>query len=97
MARIPRQRRRPSDHSLDAEAAVDQAEYMIRIYAEILAMDLTITGRVRNLLTRESDAGDRERTIANLRLLLAQLEKIGRRITYWNARLRQLVKSQLSR
>jgi hypothetical protein len=98
MALSTLRRRRHDDHPTDrAQATITQAEYMIGIYAEILAMDLTITERVRNLLTREPNAGDRERTLANLRLLLAQLEKISRRIAYWNARLRKLVKSQLLR
>jgi hypothetical protein len=98
MAQSLRQRRRSDDQPADrAQATITQAEYMIRIYAEILAMDLTITERVRNLLTREPDAGNRERTLANLRLLLAQLEKISRRIAYWNNRLSRLVKSQLLR
>jgi hypothetical protein len=97
MARPPKQRPQPDEYSPTAETIVDQAEYMIRIYAEILAMDLTITERVRSLLAKGPGAADRKQTMANLQLLLAQLEKISRRIAYWNSRLRNLLKDQLSR
>jgi hypothetical protein len=84
-------RRRNAD---SFEGAIDQAQYMIRIYAEILAMDDTILERVKQLVA--SDDGDREAKLANLRLLLAQLEKVGQRLAYWNARVRELLEDQLA-
>ena len=51
--------------------------------------------RIRQLIVRQSDNGDREADLTNLRLILAQLQKIGQRIAYWNARARRLVQGQL--
>lgn len=68
---------------------------MVRLYTEILAMDETIIHRIRQLAVRQSSDGDDEGSLDNMRMILAQLEKIGRRIAYWNARLRSLLKRQL--
>ncbi len=78
------------------EATLTQALYMVRLYAEILAMDETIIKRIRQLIASQSDRGDREGSLYSLRLILAQLEKVGQRIAYWNARLRSLLNGQLS-
>lgn len=59
-------------------------------------MDETIIHRIRQLAVKQSTDGDHEGSLDNMRLILAQLEKIGRRIAYWNARLRSLLKRQLS-
>jgi hypothetical protein len=80
-----------------AEATITQALYMVRLYTEILAMDETIIGRIRQLVVAQSNDADYEASLDNMRLVLAQLEKIGRRIAYWNARLRSLLKGQMSR
>lgn len=79
------------------EAMLTQALYMVRLYAEILAMDETIVKRIRQFIATQSDSGDREGSRYNMRLVLAQLEKVGQRIAYWNARMRSLLKRQLSR
>ena len=78
------------------EATLTQALYMVRLYSEILAMDETIIKRIRPLVAAQSDGGDREGSLYTMRLILAQLEKVSQRIGYWNARLRSLVKGQLS-
>ena len=78
------------------EATITQALYMVRMYAEVLAMDEMIIKRIRQLITAQSDDSDREDSLNNMRLVLAQLEKIGQRIAYWNARLRALLKGQLA-
>jgi hypothetical protein len=97
MVPIPRERSRSNgDAAGRVEGAITQAQYMIGIYAEILAMDKAIMERIRQLIVRKSDNGDRESDLTNLRLILAQLEKVGQRIAYWNARLRRLVQGQLS-
>jgi hypothetical protein len=70
---------------------------MIRVYAEILAMNESILERVLQVMVRQSDNGDREADQTNLRLMLTQLERIGERIAYWNSRVRVLVAEQLSR
>src|ERR1700693_391803 len=70
------------------EATIAQALYMVRMYAEILAMDEVIIKRIRQLATARSEDSDREDSLNNMRLVLAQLDKIGQRIAYWNARLR---------
>lgn len=79
------------------EATITQALYMVRLYAEILAMDETIIKRIRQLTTAQSDGSEREGSLYNMRLVLAQLEKVGHRIAYWNARLRYLLRAQLAR
>lgn len=77
------------------EATITQALYMVRLYTEILAMDETIIRRIRQLVAKQSIDGDHGASLDNMRLILAQLEKIGQRIAYWNARLRSLLKRQL--
>lgn len=93
-------RTRESAHALGAEddrveTTITQALYMVRLYTEILAMDETIIHRIRQLAVKQSGDGDDEGSRDNMRMILAQLEKIGRRIAYWNARLRSLLKRQL--
>jgi hypothetical protein len=78
------------------EATIAQALYMVRMYAEILAMDETIIKRIRKLVAAQSEGDDRAGSVDNLRLVLAQLEKVGRRISYWNGRLRALLKGKLA-
>jgi hypothetical protein len=96
MVRIHKQRSRPNgDAAGRAEVAITQAQYMIGIYAEILAMDKAIMERIRQVIVRQPENGDREADLTNLRLILAQLQKIGQRIAYWNTRLRGLVQVQL--
>jgi hypothetical protein len=94
VARVPKRDRAGGDTPL--EDTINQAQYMIRIYAEIVAMDETIIERVRLLVGGQPDNGDRKRYLSNLRLLLLQMVKVGERIDYWNARLRKLVEEQLS-
>ena len=77
------------------EDTMTQALYMVRLYTEILAMDETIIHRIRQLAVKRSKDDDYEGSLDNMRLILGQLEKIGQRIAYWNARLRSLLKSQL--
>ncbi len=78
------------------EATLTQVLYMVRLYAGILAMDETIIKRIRQLVGSQSDESDRELSQYNMTLVLAELEKVGQRIAYWNARLRSLLKGQLS-
>ena len=68
---------------------------MLGIYSEIVAMDQTIVERVRQLIAGQSDDGDREASMSNLRLVLVQLEKVGERIEFWNGRVRELVEHEL--
>ena len=97
MVQIPSKRSRPDGNAVArAEDAITQAQYMIAIYAEILAMDKVIMERIRQLIVRKSDLGDPEPDLTSLRLVLAQLEKVGKRIAYWNGRLRRLVRGELS-
>ena len=68
---------------------------MVGIYAEIVAMDQTIIERVRQLIAGQSGDSDREAYLSNLRLVLAQLQRVGERLTFWNGRVRELVESEL--
>ena len=95
MARVPRRHRPVDPFASPAVVALTQAQNMIGIYAEILAMHETVMERVRHILVRQSGDGDHEADLTNLRLILAQLEKLGERTAFWNDRLQTLVKSQL--
>jgi hypothetical protein len=77
------------------QATITQALYMVRMYAEILAMDEVIIKRIQDLVGVQSEDVDREDSLKNMRLVLVQLEKIGKRIAHWNARLRALLKGQM--
>ena len=94
MARIPRSSSR-ADAATRVEATITQTQYMVGIYAEILAMDKAIMERIR-VVVRNSDNGAREADLSSLRVILVELEKVGQRIAYWNAHLRSLVKGQLA-
>jgi hypothetical protein len=63
---------------------------MIGIYGEIVAMDQVIVERVRQLLMSRT-AHSEATTLANLQLVLEQLEKVGERLSYWNDRVHELV------
>ena len=95
MAGVRKGRQTNHDATQQAVADVTQAQFMIGIYAEIVAMDVTIIERVKQLLVRQSHDGDREAYVANLRLVLVQLERVGERISFWNGRVQALVQGQL--
>jgi hypothetical protein len=78
-----------------AEATITHALYIIRMYAEILAMQETVMKRIHELLKEPSDDRVREATLANMELVLVQLDKIGPRIAYWNAEVHRLVIKKL--
>jgi hypothetical protein len=70
---------------------------MVRLYAEIRAIDETVIKRIRQLVATQSDDSDREGSLNNMRLVLAQLDKVGRRIAFWNAQLQALLERQWSK
>ena len=88
---------RPLDGaSAKALATITQAQYMVGIYGEIVAMDQVIMERVRHLLMSRT-AHSEATTLANLQLVLEQLEKVGERLSYWNDRIHALVEDLPSR
>jgi len=68
---------------------------MVAIYAEIVAMNLTILERIRQLVVRNSHPGDSPARLTNLRLVLFQLDRVGERLAFWNGRVRSLVETRL--
>jgi len=68
---------------------------MIGIYGEIVAMDQVIIERVRQLLMNRSEHSEAT-TLANLQLVLGQLEKVGERLSYWNDRVHDLAEGSPS-
>jgi hypothetical protein len=84
-----RKPRPPHRAHAKALATITQAQFMIGIYGEIVAMDQVIIERVRQLLMSPSDHNEAT-TLANLQLVLAQLEKVGERLSYWNDRVHEL-------
>jgi hypothetical protein len=113
MGRIIRMQRRPTnsdaaggtsnstraigaDHDR-IEATITQALFMVRLYVEVLAMDEMVIKRIRQLVATQPDGVDREDSLNTMRLAFAQFEKVGQRIGYWKARLRSLLKGQLSK
>lgn len=77
-----------------ALASVTQAQFMVGIYGEIVAMDLVILERVRNLILNGPDDNDGAYR-AHMRLVLGQLDKVSDRISYWSGELRDLVEAEL--
>jgi hypothetical protein len=75
------------------DATIEQARRMIRIYTGVMTLDETILTRIRQLMTTQLGDTDREGTLTNLRLVLAQLEKVNHRIAFWNDRLGALVEA----
>jgi 23S rRNA maturation mini-RNase III len=91
-----RKRQLPKRDSADQTvSAISQAQFMVRIYAEIVAMDEVILERVRQLAAAQAVKADQEPYLSNLRLILAQMEKVGERIDFWNAGIRRLLEEQL--
>jgi hypothetical protein len=95
MAGVSKRRRPDLDSTEEAVAAITQAQFMIGIYAEIVAMDVTIIERVKQLVVKQSHGGDREAYLANLQVVLVQLNKVGERLTFWNDQVRTLVEGEL--
>jgi glutamate 5-kinase len=89
-----RKPRPPGRASAKALAAITQAQFMIGIYGEIVAMDQVIIERVRQLLMSRT-AHNEATTLANLQLVLEQLEKVGERLSYWSDRVHELVEGSL--
>jgi hypothetical protein len=91
----PKGRQPSSDSRKQALAGVTQAQDMIAIYVEILAMDQTIIERVRQLLIKQPRGVDVSAHLSNLRSVLDQLYKVTERIAFWNGRVHSLVKGLL--
>ena len=68
---------------------------MVAIYSEVVAMNLTILERIRQLVVRNSHTGDSTRRLSHLRLVLVQLDRVGERLAFWNGRVRALVETGL--
>src|SRR6266446_5505018 len=96
MAGVRKRRRSDHDSTDRTMTAITQAQYLVGIYGEIVAMDRIILERVRQLIEEHADEPDAEPYVANLRLLLEQLEKVGERLAYWNSRARKLLEDQIA-
>jgi len=79
----------------EAAETIKQAQFMVAIYAEIVAMNQTILERIRQLVVRNPRNGDSTARLGNLRLVLVQLDRVGDRLAFWNGRVRALVESGL--
>jgi uncharacterized small protein (DUF1192 family) len=51
--------------------------------------------RIHELVRQPADERAREATLANMELLLVQLDKIGPRIAHWNAEVHRLLTQKL--
>ena len=79
----------------EATETIKQAQFMVAIYAEVVAMNQTILERIRQLVVRNPRNGDSTARLSNLRLVLVQLDRVGERLAFWNGRVRALVESGL--
>ena len=97
MAGVRKRQLSTRDSTNRTVAAITQAQFMVRIYAEIVAMDEVILERVRQLAAAQTVSVDQEPYLSNLRLILAQMEKVGERIDFWNAGIRKLLEEELQK
>jgi predicted translin family RNA/ssDNA-binding protein len=96
MAGVRKRGRANRASAQQVQAAIEQAQFMVGIYAEIVAMDQTIIERVRMLLTAPADVVDAEAYMSTLRDVVGQLKRVGERIGYWNARTIELLEGQFA-
>ena len=69
-----------------SEATLEQALYWRQIYIEILAMEVKVLLRIRQLMKGQSAEGRREVELTNVPVVLAQAERFRQRLGYWDAR-----------
>lgn len=73
-----------------SEANLEQALYWRQIYIEILAMEVKVLLRIRQLMKGQSEEGRGEVERTNVPVVVAQAERFRQRLGYWDARVVQL-------
>ena len=75
---------------LTSEANLEQALYWRQIYIEILAMEVKVLLRIRDLMKGQSEEGRREVERTNVPVVVAQAERFRQRLGYWDVRVVEL-------
>ncbi|HEY8863477.1 MAG TPA: hypothetical protein VIO37_04840 [Candidatus Dormibacteraeota bacterium] len=73
-----------------ADATLEHALYWRQIYVEILAMEEKVLARIRQLMTMQSNEGEREVELTNVPVVVAQAERFRQRLGYWDERVMEL-------
>lgn len=73
-----------------SDATFEQAVYWSQIYREILAMEEKVLERVHQLMSTQSATVRREVELTNVPVIVAQAERFRQRLSYWDARRREL-------
>ena len=71
-------------------ATLAQAHYWRGIYSEIATMEDKVLARIRELMLGQSEEARHEVEITNVPVVVAQLERFRKRLTFWDDRIRQL-------
>ena len=75
---------------IPGDATLEHALYWRQIYVEILAMEVKVLDRIRQLMNTQSEEGRREVELTNVPVVVAQAERFRQRLGYWEARVAQL-------
>jgi hypothetical protein len=75
---------------IPGDATLEHALYWRQIYVELLAMEVKVLDRIRQLMSTQSEEGRREVELTNVPVVVAQAERFRQRLGYWEARVAQL-------
>jgi hypothetical protein len=82
--------KRMDGEGVPGDATMEQAVYWRKIYTEILAMEEKVLERIRQLMTTQTEAAQREVELTNVPVVVAQAERFRQRLGYWDARVLHL-------
>lgn len=82
--------KRMDGEGLPGDSTMEQAVYWRKIYTEILAMEEKVLERIRQLMTTQTEAAQREVELTNVPVVVAQAERFRQRLGYWDARVLHL-------
>src|SRR3981081_2144940 len=71
---------------IPGEATLEHALYWRQIYVEILAMEVKVLDRIRQLMSTQSEEGRREVELTNVPVVVAHGARFRQRLGYWEAR-----------
>lgn len=82
--------KRMDGEGLPGDSSMDQAVYWQKVYTEILAMEVKVLARIRQLMETQSETARREVELTNVPVVVAQAERFRQRLGYWETRVRDL-------
>jgi hypothetical protein len=81
---------RMDGEGVPSDSSMEQAVYWKRVYTEILAMEVKVLARIRQLMETQSETARREVELTNVPVVVAQAERFRQRLGYWDTRVRDL-------